>query len=93
MFLREQPGLELAGGAGSFGRALVPVKSLSHYDRLRAALLGVDWVPDLGAEIGSLTWWRGLATCTVLCGAAILTAPGIRPVPGHVSTALAGAAW
>ncbi|MBS0285469.1 MAG: M23 family metallopeptidase [Proteobacteria bacterium] len=95
MFLREQPGLELAGGAGtgSFGRALVPVKSLSRYEQLRIAAARIDWVPDLGAEIGSLTWWRGLATCTLLCGAAILTAPGLRPVPGFVAAPITGAAW
>ncbi|WP_298671262.1 M23 family metallopeptidase [uncultured Sphingomonas sp.] len=95
MFLREQPGLELAGGAGtgSFGRALVPVASLSRLDRLRAALARIDWVPDLGAEIGSRTWWRGLATCATLCAAAILTAPGVRPVQGYVAPPLTGAAW
>ncbi|MFL0414851.1 M23 family metallopeptidase [uncultured Sphingomonas sp.] len=93
MFLREQPGLELAGAAGSrsFGRAVAPVRELPLGERLRAALHQVDWVPDLGARIGSGTWWRGLATCTGLIAAAVLTAPGIRPVPGFVATSMTGA--
>lgn len=47
-----------------------------------------DWaddavlVPDLGQKVGSLQWFRGLATCLGLCAAAIATAPGFRPVPG-----------
>ena len=87
MFLREQPGLELAGGAGArgFGRAIVPVRDVPLHDRVRGTLLGVDWVPDLGARIGSATWWRGLVTCTGLCAAALLTAPGVRPVTGYVA--------
>jgi murein DD-endopeptidase MepM/ murein hydrolase activator NlpD len=92
VFLREQPGLELAGGAGarSFGRALVPVKDLGVYDRLRVGAARIDWVPDLGAQIGSLTWWRGLLTCTALCAGAVLTAPGVRPVSGFVTAPLSG---
>ncbi len=41
----------------------------------------VDLVPDLGRNIGSRTWWRGLATCTVLCATMLLLSPGIQPVP------------
>ena len=93
MFLREQPGLELAGAAGArgFGRATAPVLEVPFRDRVRATLAGIDWVPDLGARIGSATWWRGLATCTGLCAAALLTAPGIRPVTGYVSAPLSAA--
>ena len=93
VFLREQPGLELAGGAGarSFGRAIVPAPVVTWQDRLRATLHHTDWVPDLGARIGSLTWWRGLATCTGLIAAATLTAPGIKPIPGFVAIGMTGA--
>lgn len=41
----------------------------------------IDLVPDLGRNIGSRTWWRGLATCTCLCATMILLSPGIQPVP------------
>lgn len=93
MFLREQPGLELAGGAGArgFGRAVAPVPQLSWRDHLRSTLHDVDWIPDLGARIGSGTWWRGLATCTGLIAAAVLTAPGIQPIPGFITTSMTAA--
>lgn len=40
----------------------------------------VDLVPDLGRDIGSLRWFRGLATCALLCGTALSLAPGFKPV-------------
>jgi len=48
----------------------------------------VDLTPDLGSGVGSLTWWRGLATCMTLCGTMLLAAPGIDPVPGMVQAPL-----
>lgn len=45
----------------------------------------VDLVPDLGADIGSRDWWRGLGTLALLCGCAIATFPGFRPIAGHVT--------
>ncbi|HWW57991.1 MAG TPA: M23 family peptidase, partial [Sphingopyxis sp.] len=46
----------------------------------RDRLAQLDLVPDLGDNIGSAEWWRGLATLTLLCGIAIATFPGIRPI-------------
>ncbi|GAA0866478.1 hypothetical protein GCM10009115_29440 [Sphingopyxis soli] len=46
----------------------------------RDRLAHLDLVPDLGADIGSRDWWRGLATLTLLCGAAISTFPGVKPL-------------
>src|SRR3546814_17010526 len=46
----------------------------------RERLAALDLVPDLGADIGIRTWWRGLATLTLLCGSAIATFLGIRPL-------------
>ncbi|OWK30775.1 M23 family metallopeptidase [Sphingomonas mucosissima] len=85
--------MELAGGAGArgFGRAVAPVPQLSWRDHLRSTLHDVDWIPDLGARIGSGTWWRGLATCTGLIAAAVLTAPGIQPIPGFITTSMTAA--
>ncbi len=96
LFLREPQGLELAGAAGgrSFGRALVPVKDLGPVDRLRIAAQRIDWVPDLGAQIGSRTWWRGLATCTALIGATYALSPGLnRPIIGNVPAPLTDSEW
>ncbi len=44
------------------------------------ALADIEWAPDLGVDIGSRRWWRGLATLALLCGTAIATAPGIDPI-------------
>ncbi len=44
----------------------------------------LDWVPDLGTDIGSARWFRGLATCALLCGTAVYAAPGIAPLQGSV---------
>lgn len=99
MFLREHQGLELAGGAGAraldgrFGRQLVPLADRSLYDRLRIGAKQTDWVPDLGQRIGTRDWWRGLATCTALCGAAWMLSPGWRPILGYSAPATTGAAW
>src|SRR3546814_13251591 len=46
----------------------------------RDRLAQLDLVPDLGNNIGSGEWWRGLATLTLLCGTAIATFPGVQPL-------------
>mgnify|MGYP007030201890 CR=1 FL=1 len=60
MFLRNDHGLEFAGGASvrstvvsaprPFGRAALPEPS--RIDRLRAQFATIDWVPDLGKDMG-----------------------------------------
>lgn len=50
--------------------------------RLREWSDAVELVPDLGQRVGSLTWFRGLATCIGLCATAIYLSPGFQPVPG-----------
>ena len=96
MFLRNDQGLEVAGGtaARSFGRALVVQADRSPFETLRAHAGRIDWVPDLGAQIGSLDWWRGAATCAALCTAAFLCSPGfVRPIVGAVPAPLSGSQW
>ena len=96
MFLRSDHGLELAGAgtARAFGRASAPLVPTSRLDRLRGQAAAVDWVPDLGAQIGGRDWWRGLATCIALCGAAWLLSPGFgRTVVGIVPAPLKGSEW
>jgi len=97
VFLRSEPGLELAGGTTSralpslgLSRALVSAAAPSIFDRFAQ----IDWTPDLGAQIGSRDWWRGLATCTALCGAAYALSPGIdRPIVGAVPAPMAASQW
>jgi murein DD-endopeptidase MepM/ murein hydrolase activator NlpD len=41
-------------------------------------------VVDLGDELFSKRWWRGMATLGAMCTAAVWTAPGFGPLPaGH----------
>jgi murein DD-endopeptidase MepM/ murein hydrolase activator NlpD len=95
VFLPSDQSLELAGGgARGFGRAAPVPLTPSFLDRLGT----VDWVPDLGAQIGSRVWWRGAATCLALCAAALALspaglAPGWRAIPGAIPAPLAGDAW
>jgi murein DD-endopeptidase MepM/ murein hydrolase activator NlpD len=50
--------------------------------------------PDLGSRIGSLTWYRGAATCLGLCAVAMLLSPGFEsPIYGYVPPALQGNDW
>ena len=95
MFLRSDSGIEQAGGTAtvSFGRALSPLPTPTAFDRFHAALAKIDWVPDLGARIGSADWWRGALTCTALCASAVALAPRLHPIAGTVAPPLAGAQW
>lgn len=95
MFLRDDSGFELAGGTASrgFGRALMLPQDLSPYDKLRAGASRIDWVPDLGAQIGSRDWWRGVATCTALCAATWMLSPGMKPLVGATPAPFSGTEW
>lgn len=94
MFLRNDHGLDQAGGTAtlSFGRSIVPVAEIGLIDRLRTGIARTDWAPDLGAQIGSASWWRGAATCTALIAATWQLSPGLdRTIAGDVPPALTGA--
>lgn len=39
-----------------------------------------DFVTDLGIDIGSLAWFRGLATCALLCAVTVSFAPPLAPL-------------
>lgn len=51
----------------------------------------IDLVPDLGRNIGSRIWWRGLVTCLSLCGTALAMAPGVIALPAAVPAPLSAA--
>lgn len=94
MFLRSDFSGEQGGGAAAltFGRverAQTAPRLLHVQDRLA----DIDWTPDLGANIGSRDWWRGLATCTSLIAVACFLTPGIQPIAGQSPAPLAGADW
>jgi len=80
-------------GFGGGAIALAPARPLGLFDRgaLRRGIeraAELDIVVDLGQRIGSREWWRGLATCTALCGLALSFAPGFAPLHGPVAPAL-----
>ncbi len=56
----------------------------------RERLSETEWVPDLGRDIGSFTWLRGLATLGLLCGVAISALPDFGPIAGHEPAPLIG---
>lgn len=62
-------------------------------ERLRDWADDVELVPDLGQRIGSLTWFRGLATCFGLCATALYLSPGFQPVPGAPGPTLSDARY
>ena len=68
----------------------VPETLTGAVDNWREELTHVDWVPDLGRDIGSFTWFRGLITLTLLCGVAISCLPDFGPIKGHQNAALTG---
>lgn len=51
-------------------------------DAVRDRAGDLDLVVDLGLRIGSREWFRGLATCAVLCWAAWSFAPSAEALPG-----------
>ena len=55
--------------------------------------LDIDLVTDLGVRIGSREWFRGAATCTLLCGVALWLAPSFEPLPGASAAPLSDTHW
>ena len=96
MFLRNETGLELAGGTAArpFGRAsLPPAPPPTRWQALRTEAERIDWVPDLGCDIGSRQWWRGLAVCVALCAGTWMLRPDFGPLIGAAPAPLAGPQW
>lgn len=62
-------------------------------DRISEYVAGLDLVPDLGANVGTLTWFRGLLSCTALCMLPILFFPRLQPLPMAVPAPADADAW
>ncbi|HVJ00812.1 MAG TPA: M23 family peptidase, partial [Sphingomonas sp.] len=92
MFLRDDHGQQLGGGASIAPAALRAPVAPDFTARFKRRFPDFDLVPDLGAQIGSATWFRGLATCLGLCAVTLLLAPGFEtPIYGTVPAPLTGA--
>lgn len=78
----------MSGGAAALSMAATNIPRFrmwpgtSDIAALRETLAVTDWVPDLGRDIGSFTWFRGVATLCLLCGVAISALPSFGPVAG-----------
>lgn len=93
VFQKSDFGVGQSGGAGAIalGGIAAPVRvdfNPGWRQRLSDWAQDAELAPDLGRDIGSVQWWRGLATCGALCGAMIVAAPGITPVPGYTPPTL-----
>jgi murein DD-endopeptidase MepM/ murein hydrolase activator NlpD len=53
----------------------------------------IDLVEDLGRNIGSAAWWRGLLSCTLLCSTAFVLTPPFRPINVSTESVVSGDAW
>ena len=89
MYLRSDHGEGLTGGAAS-ARTRAPARGFSA--RLSERFGDFEFAPDLGSRIGTLTWYRGAATCVGLITATLLLAPGFEnPIYGTVPAPVSGA--
>lgn len=64
----------LRAPARAFGTRTAPVPQRRFDD--------IDLVVDLGADLFSRHWWRGLGTLLLLCGTVAFMAPGFEPLAG-----------
>lgn len=94
LFHRNEFG-QLQGGAGAatwpggtqFGNFVAPAAPKHGKDwrsRLKYWADDVNLVPDLGQNLFSVEWFRGLATCFALCFTAIKLAPDFQALPAPV---------
>jgi murein DD-endopeptidase MepM/ murein hydrolase activator NlpD len=53
----------------------------------------LELVEDLGRDIGSRVWWRGLLSCSCLCVFAVALTPPLKPISDSTEAAVTGEAW
>ena len=72
----------------SGGAAVLPVPVVARalggevFGRRKQRWRDIPLTVDLGQDLFSRDWWRGLGTLSALCLAAALLAPGFAPLPG-----------
>lgn len=99
MFQRNEHGFGQAGLSATLtlgsGHALAePREGLrGRYDAFAEKIAKLDLAPDLGANIGSPIWFRGLLTCTALCLMPLAFFPEVHPLPMSVPAPADGEAW
>ena len=75
---------QAGNGAGQGGVAVLraPAFGTRQAPSEARALRDLDLVVDLGTDLFSRRWWRGLATLLLLCGTVAFMAPDLAPVAG-----------
>ena len=84
MFEASSAGFAAATGTGDFAlndAMTTPLRSTEKPD-WRERIANLDLVPDLGEDIGSARWFRGLGTLTALSVFALALLPDFGPVYG-----------
>ena len=90
-FMFDSTGSRLSAPGWDSGLTLpdAMIKPMRHSPDTRASraswrdrLAELDFVPDLGEDIGSVRWFRGLGTLTVLSVAALALLPDYGPIYG-----------
>jgi murein DD-endopeptidase MepM/ murein hydrolase activator NlpD len=67
---------------GNAGRVALAASSAPAFGRRRKRLRDLDLVVDLGEDVLSRRWWRGVATLSVLCATVAFIAPTpFEPLP------------
>ncbi len=82
------------GGAGVRALSLTPPafgRAGDAAPRPRPRFDDINLVVDLGVRIGSLEWFRGVATIGAMIAALVHVAPGFNPLPGSTPRALSPA--
>lgn len=94
VFLRDEHEQSREGGATGrppLTTTAVALRKRSLFDGLRNRFPDFELVPDLGARIGTLHWYRGVATCIGLLALAVLFSPGFeQPIYGSTTPPLTG---
>lgn len=99
MFQRNEHGFGQAGLSATLtldrGLALPTPREgwAGRFDALSEKVAALDLVPDLGANIGSLTWLRGMMVCTALCMMPVVLFPKVHPLPVGATAPASGDAW
>jgi len=76
--------LWLTSSGAAIGPAPAVARALSGdaFGRKRRRWRDIDLTVDLGRDIFSQDWWRGLGTLGALCLGVAMLAPGFAPLPG-----------
>ncbi|WP_076070207.1 M23 family metallopeptidase [Sphingomonas montana] len=72
---------------------ILPARAAGFGRRVEDHVADLELVVDLGADIGSRTWWRGLATCTALCASAACFWPAMPTLTPAAPAPLTAAQW